>query len=207
MIKSPNGKRMYNMVLQFHNNDEYQLSIYEANGRIMDSLDASVDKVVIANDVTKATWSLYILEWLYQIPTKPNDSDTERRRRIIQKMNEFFPVTKWRMKQLIQAYTDGVVDIDDERGDYIFEVIIEAATYIDTKSIIETIEETKPAHLDYKFKTTELDAVTIAGVAKYGESVVLYPQPIQSQTLESDVSIAGAMYTNDKMEIKESYDD
>lgn len=193
IIDTQTGREMYDMILPIYNDDEYQLYIYRTIGRIMEEIRQSADKLDSGLDITRATWAIpYFEEWYGLIPTD-NQTIDERRRNVILKMNEYYPVTRKRMESIVDAYVDGGgTKIDDQRGDYIFEIQIPADRYADTKSIIKAVEETKPAHLDYKFRMTQQSNVYIASAQLSYEHVTLLPKNDEEKQVEQVVYLPTA---------------
>lgn len=193
IIQTETGKEMYSMVLPFYNEDEYQLHIYNTIGILMENVRESVKELDSGLDILNATWSIpYYEEW-YGITPLDNQTIEERRRNIILKMNEYYPVTRRRMESIVDAYVDGGgTKIDDQRGDYIFEIQIPADRYADTKSIIKAVEETKPAHLDYKFRMTQQSNVYIASAQLSYEHVTLLPKNDEEKQVEQVVYLPTA---------------
>lgn len=201
-IETPTGKRMLRAVTPIYR-DEYQLSIFNANGLIMQEVHNAADKLTLEVLINSSTWSLPYWEELFRI--KPGDNQTiERRRRaVILKMNEYFPVTKRRMESIVETFTEnGGVLIDDERGDYIFEILFKNSGVIDFNGVIEAIEEAKPAHLDYKFHIEHAHNWYIGGVVLGAEMTVLYPYIDADKDVSGEWYATGAMYETENVELE-----
>ncbi|KYG90343.1 hypothetical protein A0U40_18440, partial [[Bacillus] sp. KCTC 13219] len=165
IIKNETGMRMYNSVTPgIYNKDEMQLSIFNANGLIMDEVLQTALKMHIELLINNATWSLPYWEQMFRLKPMDNQTLDQRRRAVILKMNEYFPVTRRRMESIIDAFTQlGGTEIDDKRGDYIFQVVLKNSGEIDLNGMINAIEETKPAHLDYRLKQESSDNYVYVG--------------------------------------------
>lgn len=154
IIKTETGMRMYKAVTPgIYNQDPLQLSIFNANGIIMDEVLQRALKMHFDLMIQNATWSLPYWEQLFRITPQDNQTIEQRRRAVILKMNEYSPVTRKRMEAIVDAFTqNGGTEIDDKQGDYIFKIIFRDPGEIKTAEMISAIEEAKPAHLDYLFE-------------------------------------------------------
>lgn len=153
IVKTETGMRMYKAVTPgIYNQDPLQLSIFNANGLIMDEVLQRALKMHIDLMIQNATWSLPYWEQLFRIIPQDNQTIEQRRCAVILKMNEFFPITKRRMEHIIDIYTENKgVNIDDKQGDYIFRINFTNPGRIQVDEMIKAIEEAKPAHLAYLF--------------------------------------------------------
>lgn len=169
-IQTETGKRMLRAVTPI-DNDEYRLSIFNANGFIMEEVHQAASKITTETLINNATWSLSYWESLFRI--KPRDDQTveQRRRAVILKMNEYYPVTRRRMETIVDTLTEnGGTVIDDERGDYILEIILDGAGAFEFSEIKAAIEEVKPAHLAY-----EIVAEILMGLIRIADDSYSYP--------------------------------
>lgn len=153
IIKTEAGMRMYNAVTPgIYNQDPLQLSIFNANGLIMDEVYQRALRLHADMMIQNATWSLTYWEQLFRIVPKDNQSFEQRRRAVTMKMNEFFPVTRRRMEHIVDIYTENKgVSIDDKQGDYVFRINFTNPGRIQVDEMVKAIEEAKPAHLAYLF--------------------------------------------------------
>ena len=201
-IQSEAGKRMYRAVTPFYE-DEYQLSIFNANGAIMQEVLSAADKMTFEVLINNATWALPYWEQLFRVKSADNETIEQRRRAVILKMNEYFPVSRKRMESISGAFAEGgEVSIDDTRGDYIFEVIFKNPGSIDFDGLIEALEDTKPSHFDYTFRIDQ-DRIWYVGGALVGaENTILYPYVEPVKDIEADWKGTGAMYETEKVELE-----
>lgn len=201
-IATPVGKRMFRAVNHI-DRDEYQLSIFNANGLIMQEAHDAASKLNTEVLINNATWSLPYWEELFRIKVSDNQTYENRRRAVILKMNEYFPVTRRRMESIIETFTEsGNVSIDDERGDYIFEIFLNSPGAIDFIGMSAAIEETKPAHLDYKFHIKNTDS-WFAGAAMTGyEHTTIYPYVESEKNSEGVAFVGGIMYETENIEME-----
>lgn len=148
VVTTDTGMRMLRAVTPIYNDDEYQLSIFNANGLMMHQVLDAVEELKSGMFIQNATWSLPYWEQLFRIKTTDNQTIEQRRRNITLKMNEYFPVTRRRMEFIVDSFTEyGGVSIDDNRGDYSFKILFLNSGEVDFDAMKRTVEEIKPAHL------------------------------------------------------------
>lgn len=202
-IETPVGRRMLQAVTPDIYRDEYELSIFNANGLIMQEVHDAASKLTAEVLINNATWSLPYWEELFQIKSGDNQAIEHRRRAVILKMNEYFPVTRQRMKAIVETFTEsGGVSIDDERGDYIFEVLFRNSGKVDFNGAIEAIEETKPAHFDYTFHAEHDRDWYVGGAMLGAETTILYPFVDADKDISGDWRATGAMYETENVEME-----
>lgn len=204
IIKTETGIRMYNAVTPgIYNQDLLQLSIFNANGVMMDEVYQRALKLHIEVLIQNATWSLPYWEQLFGINPKDSQTIEERRRAIIVRMNEYSPITRRRMESIIDVFTQNKgTKIDDKKGDYIFRVTLNNPGEIDFPAMIEAIEETKPAHLDYQITYKSEPSYMYVGTTEFsGEEVTIYPWTPEEITMETSVPMRGANQSFEQLTI------
>lgn len=202
-IKTETGIRMLQSVGSAFFDDPYQLAIFNANGLIMEEVHQAADRLMFEVLINEATWSLPYWEQLFRIKAGDRQTIEERRRAVVLKMNEYFPVTRKRMESIISAYTEhNGVSIDDKRGNYIFEVFLRNSGKFDFSGATEAIEETKPAHLDYQYHLINDDKWVIGGALLGAESTIIYPFVDPDVDITGDLLVAGAMYETESVEME-----
>lgn len=201
-ISTETGKRMLQSVTPFYH-DEYQLSIFDANGAVMEEVLTAVHKLKNEVLIESATWALPYWESLFLINPTDNQTIEQRRRIVILKMNEYFPVTRQRMESIIETFIEsGSVSIDDERGDYIFEIFLKSPGSIDFIGMLTAIEETKPAHLGYKFHIENTNAWFVGGAMMGYEHTTIYPYIEPEKDSEGAAFVGGVMYETENIEME-----
>jgi len=188
-IQTETGKRMLRAVNPIYT-DEYQLSIFNANGLVMEEVHQAANKIATETLINNATWSLPYWESLFQIKPRDNQTIGQRRRAVILRMNEYFPVTRQRMESIIDGFTenDGT-SIDDERGDYIFDVTLKKSGAIDLVAMIDAIEESKPAHLDYELYQENDSSMSFGTALLSGDETTIYPWSPTELTSRVEVNL------------------
>lgn len=200
-IQTETGKRMLRAVTPI-DNDEYQLSIINANGLIMEEVHQAANKITTETLINNATWSLHYWEALFRIKSTDNQTIEQRRRAVVIKMNEYYPVTRKRMESIIDTFTDnGGTVIYDKRGDYIFEVILKNSGVVDLIEMTAAIEEAKPAHLDYKL-TQENDSSMFFGlVSLSGDETTIYPWQPSELSLETKINMGATSQSHETLAV------
>lgn len=200
-IQTETGKRMLRAVTTI-DADEYQLSIFNANGLIMEEVHQAANKINAETLVNNATWSLPYWESLFRIKPSDNQTMVQRRRAVILKMNEYYPVTKQRMEYIIDTFTEnGGTTIDDERGDYTFEVILKNSGAIDLIEMIAAVEESKPAHLDYKLVQENDDSMFFGLISLSGDETTIYPWQPSELNLNTRINVGAASQSHETLAV------
>lgn len=201
-VSTDTGRRMLRAVTNFYE-DPYQLAIFDATGVVMEEVLDAVHKIKTETLINNAAWSLPYWEDLFQLKASDEQTLEQRRRNVILKMNEYFPVTRQRMEAIVEAFMDGgEVKIDDERGDYIFEILLDGPDYVDLEGMIRAVEETKPAHLGYKFGVNNYSGLFVGGFVIGNEHVISYPYIEEVPDIESVWSAGGTIYESEKVEVE-----
>lgn len=189
-IQTETGKRMLRAVTPIYT-DEYQLSIFNANGLIMEELQGITNKIGLEVLINNATWSLPYWESLFRIKPTDNQTIEQRRHAVILRMNEYFPVTRRRMESIVDTFTEnGGTVINDKRGDYSFEIILRNSGAIDFINMVAAVEETKPAHLAALFAALAEEVTAIITPKEYTFPV---PHPITDTFYTAPVHGVGSM--------------
>lgn len=203
VVTTDTGRRMLRAVTPIYNDDEYQLSIFNANGLMMHQVLDAIEELKSGIFIKNATWSLPYWEQLFQIKLSDQETVEQRRRNIILKMNEFFPVTRRRMESIVDNFTDnGGTSIKDDYRDYTFEVFLNNPGVVDYVGLMNAVEETKPAHLDYTFKTATNMQSFIATAQLAGEETTIYPYSPEDIELTTSLTKASGLYTQEILEMK-----
>lgn len=200
-IQTETGKRMLRAVTPIYT-DNYQLSVFNANGLIMENVLAAMSKISKEVLVNNATWSLPYWESLFKVKSTDNQTIEQRRRAVILRMNEYFPVTRRRMESIVDTYTEyGRTSIDDKRGDYIFEIILKNSGEIDFVAMIAAIEETKPAHLDYELVQENDSSMFFGSASLSGDETTIYPWQPSELILKAKINLSAASQSHETLAV------
>lgn len=141
------GQEMLESVTPIYNNDDYALSIFEANGKVMDDLQVIVKQTRDQMYPQKATWSLGYWEEKLGIKDMKRKPDEERVHRVLFELNKYFSITRYRMETIVNNFVEmKSAKVEEEDGEYAFRIIIPAEHKVG-KGLRESVEEVKPAHL------------------------------------------------------------
>ena len=102
--------------------------------------------------LSTATWGLSLWEWVYGIDTDISKDMEHRRSVVAAKIRGKGTTTVEMIKNTSEAYVNGLVDVVEYNNEYRFEVVMMSVIGIppNMEDLKRTIEEIKPAHLDYK---------------------------------------------------------
>lgn len=174
-ITTITGKEMLASVTPIYNDDEYALSIFEANGKIMEEMRVVVKEVRNQMYPHKATWSFEYWEDALGLSNEDNLNDEQRRNRIITKIRTYFPMTPYRMEQIASSAAGVPVKIVDFVSPYIFEIILGIGDSVNIGELIYQVNETKPAHLDFIITQQYKNKVYLSSAMLTGEEITVYP--------------------------------
>ena len=143
---------LINKLPSFYENDIVK-SIQNALGVEADSINSTVENTLNQFFVDSATWGLNNWEKMLGISKNNNDIQT-RRENIKAKMRTRGTTSIEVIKNICEAYSNGVVEIIVNHSDYSFDVYFVGSVGI-PKALDElekTINEIKPCHLAHSFK-------------------------------------------------------
>ncbi|PIC87990.1 hypothetical protein CSV72_02245 [Sporosarcina sp. P20a] len=170
------GREMLESVTPIYNNDDLALSIFEANGKIMDNLSAFIMDLKREIYPQNSTWSIEHWEYMLGIDNKEDKRDPNARvQRVLLELNKYAPVTRSRMKSIVDSYTERrSAQVYEYDRQYRFRIVVPEGTPL-KRAVFDAVEETKPAHLRSSFYVLvngvlhQLDPekMTIAPVIKY----------------------------------------
>lgn len=146
-ITTETGREMLRSVLPIYDNDEYSLSIFEANGKVMDEARTAVKQTRNQMFPQMATWSLVWWEEKLGIADMAKKPHQDRIHRVLFELNKYFTITRHQMEIIVNNFIElknaKVEEVDEE---YAFRIIIPAGGKIG-KGLRDAVEESKPAHL------------------------------------------------------------
>lgn len=101
--------------------------------------------------LSTATWGLSLWEWLYDVDTDLTKDMEQRRSVVAAKIRGKGTTTVEMIKNVSEAYVNGLVDVVEYNSEYRFEIVMMSTIGIppNMEDLKATIEEIKPAHLDY----------------------------------------------------------
>lgn len=192
-ITTETGKEMLSSVTPAYNEDDYALSIFEANGKAMDDISNVVKQTRNQIFPYLATWTIDYWEESLGLSKIPNLSIEERRNRVVTKIRTYFPVTKNRMEIIASSAAKAPASIPGFVDDYIFELVLGISDSVNLVEMINKIEEAKPAHLDFVITQKIEQTVNQSAVMQSGETITVYPyrlEQINITNVENQMHIA-----------------
>lgn len=175
-ITTETGREMLKSVTPIYNNDDLVLSIFEANGKIMDNLSAFIVDLKREIYPQNATWSIEHWEYMLGIDNNEDKRDLNARvQRVLLELNKYAPVTRGRMKSIVDSYTERrTAKVYEYYRQYQFRIIVPEGTPL-KRAVFDAVEETKPAHLRSSFYVLidgvlhqlNPDKLTVAPVIRY----------------------------------------
>lgn len=127
------------------------IEIQEGIGGVWLKISTDIEDLKAQLDLETATWGLVFWEMDYGIETDVSKSYGERRSVIKAKRRGTGTTTVEMIKNTAESYVYGEVDVEEHNEEYYFNVIMVGVTGIppNLEDLKRTIEEIKPAHLDY----------------------------------------------------------
>lgn len=176
-------------VTPIYNNDNYSLSIFEANGSVMDMIVKFAENLTTELFPQHGTWSLTYWEDKLGIVYKEKKTDAERIQRILYELNKYFTITRKRLENAVNAFVENrnakVIDVPCA---YEFIVRIPHTGGLVGKGLVEAIEEIKPAHLQSLFMYVfEVPGIKVS--ARKHVYPVVYPNTNQAITNDNGVGV------------------
>lgn len=199
-ITTITGKEMLESVTPIYNEDDYALSIFEANGRIMDGIRVVIEQTRDQIFPQRATWTLGYWEEMLGIKTKKNLTDLERVQKVLFELNKYFPITRNRMEQIVNVHIQNKdARVIEDRGEYSFTIQIPSENLVITADIHKDVEEAKPAHLAYLISVLLKEVTAIITPKEYTFPV---PYPVTGTFHTSSINGVASKATTE-VETKE----
>ena len=140
------------------------------------------DDLILQLSPSTAIWGLSIWEEMSGIFVDKNINIETRRQRVITKLAEVQMITPDNMKNTIQRFTDGLVNLTQQHASYSFNINLDIKNKpINFLDLQNTIEKIKPAHLDYSISTNlspSNKGIYVGACSISGESITIYPKEV-----------------------------
>ncbi|MCL1701634.1 putative phage tail protein [Lysinibacillus sp. Bpr_S20] len=173
---SETTKKMLKDVTPIYSNDIYSLSIFEANGFIMEAISKFTNDLTSELFPQNATWSLIYWEEFLGIKDIERKNQVERIQKVLYELNKYFTVTLKRMETVVNTFVENknakVLDVDNE---YRFIILLPQSNNKISPGLFEAVEEIKPAHLmaSYRLEANAKEYVSSACLS--GGTITIYP--------------------------------
>lgn len=165
-----NGNSEYKVNLMqylpwYYQNSEFMRFIQNSNSLEVEKLKYNIDDSINQLFIDTATWGLDRLERIFNIETDINKSYEDRREVLKAKLIGSGTVTKEMIKNVVQAFSVGKVEVIENNYNYNFVIkfIEKKGIPKNIQGLINAIEEIKPAHLKviYEFLYNTWNEVNI----------------------------------------------
>lgn len=122
----------------------------DTTGIEFDNLEVTIQELIEQCFPQTATRGIKLWENFLGIPINTNESLELRRAKVIDKLSRVSPMTPYEMKKSLEKFAD-TIEINQTPEEYTFEVVLGSESKIDyiLSTIINIVEEIKPAHLAY----------------------------------------------------------
>lgn len=130
--------------------------LYNAENYDLTSVENAIEDVLNQCFVDTATGGLELWEQFLGLPVDKTKSDTFRRERIKAKLRGYGTVTKEFIKNVASSFANGEVEVIEYPSEYKFVIKFTGIKGIppNIADLTKTIEEIKPAHLNYEYQYT-----------------------------------------------------
>lgn len=142
---------LFNQLPEYLYNSALFQQVFDIEGQELDLLKINVDDLLFQISPYTATWGLTAWENMLGIPTNTKEDLEVRRNRCTAKLAYIAPLTPPALESILSHFADGVQVQNSTTEDYKFNVFFKTGDTFDVamQDVINTLEEVKPAHLDY----------------------------------------------------------
>ncbi|EMT38142.1 Uncharacterized protein conserved in bacteria (DUF2313) [Thermoanaerobacter thermohydrosulfuricus WC1] len=198
-------ERIMQYLPEYYQNSKVMGAIAEAQGTELDMLYTALDEVLNQFFIDTATWGLDYWDEFLGLKTVAYPLE-ERRRLLKSKLAMQPPVTRERLKKLLEDVADGA-DVIEHYGEYTFDVVLLVKTKLRTtfEKILEQIEDIKPAHLAYQVILGFLHELQATGIFNRWFSDVLKRCGTITISGEETITTLGRSYIDICTDTKQAY--
>lgn len=143
-------ERILQYLPEYYRSSKVMGAIADAQGTELELLYTALDEILAQFFIDTATWGLDYWDEFLGLKTAAYPLE-ERRRLLKSKLTMQPPVTRERLKKLLEGVADSA-DVIEHHEEYSFDVVLLVKTKLKTtfEKILEQIEDIKPAHLAYQ---------------------------------------------------------
>lgn len=150
ILTSESGKRMLGYVSPVYDKSRIMLAIFEAIGREIDSLDASITDIRDQFFPQTSTWGLKYWEQQLGLPVNETLPLEIRRANVISRLATKYPMTRNRMERIINGYVPSqTAKVVEYFSEYSFAAILPVDEEINYIEMGKAVYDAKPAHLRF----------------------------------------------------------
>lgn len=137
----------------YYHQSEEVCAIEKAFGQAVDHALSDLEELLEQCFVDTATWALPLWEESVGIESEKEKDISYRRTRILSKLRGGGTITKAMLKNTIESFCNGEVDILEYPAEHRFEVKFLSTIGVppNLSDVTQAIEEIKPAHLEYSY--------------------------------------------------------
>ncbi|AYO30796.1 DUF2313 domain-containing protein [Biomaibacter acetigenes] len=153
-ITSTRGKEMLGYLPSYYETSRVMKSILQVEGTEFDKLRQALDETLNQFFVRTATWGLNTWEEELGLPITPDQSESERRDKIISRLRGYGTATISVVKQVTESYDKGAIDVVEDHAAYTITI-----QFVDTTGVPPNLDDLKaavravvPAHLEIKYE-------------------------------------------------------
>ncbi|MFZ7103383.1 MAG: putative phage tail protein [Peptococcaceae bacterium] len=158
ILTSSGAKRMLGYLPEYYENSRIMKTILAAQGSEIDRLAGAVDEILDQFFVRTATWALESWEKELGLDAALDQTENERRDRIISRLRGTGTATINVVKNVAESYDKGAIEVIQDHT--LYHTIIK---FVDTKGVPPNLDDLKralravvPAHLGIEFKLNYL---------------------------------------------------
>ena len=143
-------ERIMQYLPEYYQTSRVMGAIAEAQGTELEMLYTTLDEILAQFFIDTAAWGLDYWDEFLGLKTAAYPLE-ERRRLLKSKLTMQPPVTRERLKKLLEGVADSA-DVIEHHEEYSFDVVLLVKTKLKPtfEKILEQIEDNKPAHLAYQ---------------------------------------------------------
>lgn len=188
-------ERILQYLPEYYRSSKVMGAIADAQGTELELLYTALDEILAQFFIDTATWGLDYWDEFLGLKTAAYPLE-ERRRLLKSKLTMQPPVTRERLKKLLEGVADSA-DVIEHHEEYSFDVVLLVKTKLKTtfEKILEQIEDNKPAHLAYQVILGFLHELQATVLFNRWFSETLKPCGTLNTAGEETVTTLGRRYT------------
>jgi hypothetical protein len=162
------GNRMLDTVAPVYDRSKLSLYVFEAIGKTLSYDLGFADGDFISQMFPQTvTWGIRLWEDEYGITPDERKTIQQRRQSLMSIMYKNKPITPYRIRQIVYAYTGKESDIQENASTNTITINIHG--YISNLSVLkEELDRKLPAHLNYVIRTAETESIASQSYSGFG---------------------------------------
>lgn len=191
---------MLEQVTQIYNKDYYNLNVFNAIGHSVSGVSDFVRDISRGGSPISADVSLIaVWEYILGITPKANQTLNARRANVAAAFVASQRKNKYRVERLLELYVpNGTVEIVEHYNEYTIDVIVRMGQDgYDQVSMLEALEEYKPAHIAYNSVNYHAHTLYLGATTLSGDDVTLMPSYPVFSDMRQSIKLANIVYGAD----------